>query len=130
MRVVRKFGGVASMQAALKNVGLEIDRSTIFKWFGDRSRGNGGRIPATMWEDILAAAQIEGIFLTSEDLDPRPYTAKDTPRLAQDYLDDPYYGGHQDAEFQDNPEIVAMKIPNQWFDIKHRGRKKPRGYKE
>ena len=126
-RVISKFGGVTALQTALLQVGLELSRSAIFKWFNEgRSRGNCGRIPAAMWEDILNAAQLEGVFLTSEDMDPRPIVPKDFKRVAEDLIDDPYYGGHQDEEFQDNPELVALNIPSQRFDHKHRGRNDPR----
>lgn len=71
-RVIRKFGGAARLCLILKALGKPRALSTIYRWgYPDEAGGLGGLIPHTALPDVLAAARVEGIVLSSEDLDPR-----------------------------------------------------------
>ncbi|MBS4045463.1 MAG: hypothetical protein KG075_09455 [Alphaproteobacteria bacterium] len=78
-RVFARFGGVPKLHQALKALQeFRRDRrpvrdiSTIYRWdLPAKNGGTGGLIPAKAMNDILAAARLEGIVLTPEDLFPR-----------------------------------------------------------
>jgi hypothetical protein len=73
-RVLFKFGGARSLAAILKSIGRPISPSAIYKWTYPANRdGTGGLIPTRALSDVMAAARAEGIYLSSEDLDPRVY---------------------------------------------------------
>lgn len=73
--VITKFGGATKMAKAMKEVGRPRCRVQITKWTLPRSQGGtGGIIPNGAIPDVLLAARHEGIYLSSEDLDPRPKT--------------------------------------------------------
>lgn len=72
-RIIAKFGGIPQMVLIFKAIGRPLNPSTILRWTYPRSTkgGTNGLIPSARWEDIFAAALVEGIVLTSYDLDPR-----------------------------------------------------------
>ena len=74
-RVIAKFGGVPLLVAALANIGHPYSKTSIYRWLYPRGKngGTGGIIPHTALLEVLEAARIEGIIITSEDLDPRRY---------------------------------------------------------
>ena len=70
-RVIQKFGGPAQLWRALVTAGYHRDLATIYRWRYSKPHGTGGRIPSGAWDGIHAAARLEGIYLTAEDMDPR-----------------------------------------------------------
>lgn len=66
-RVIQKFGSVDRLAKALSQVDCPKDLSTIHRW-----RYADGLIPSFCLPYVVQAARLEGILLTSEDLDPRP----------------------------------------------------------
>jgi hypothetical protein len=72
-RVIAKFGGARDLARAFQAINKPKDPSTIFKWTYPKSKGGtGGLIPTRVWPDVMAAARYSGVFITIEDLDPRP----------------------------------------------------------
>lgn len=71
-RVITKFGGPRALRNAMASAGHPRDLVSIYRWRYPKPNGTGGRIPSSAWPGIHAAARLEGIHLTSEDLDPRP----------------------------------------------------------
>jgi hypothetical protein len=70
LRVILKFGGVYNLHRALKAVGLDLHRTTIYKWMMDPEKGGaGGLIPSKNWPHIFAAARLDGVMLTENELD-------------------------------------------------------------
>ena len=64
-RVIKKFGGPYRLAAA-----LGCSPSTVYRWTYHRPRGTGGLIPATIMPEVLLAAELAGVSLTSKDLTP------------------------------------------------------------
>lgn len=71
-RVIDKFGGVPRLLELLEKAGLKRNRSSVHRWRYPKAIGGcGGVIPSHDWAFVIRAAQLDGIVLTSEDLDPR-----------------------------------------------------------
>ena len=67
-RIIEKFGGHKRLAAV-----LGVHRATIYRWTWPREKGGtGGVIPTKMVSQIIRAARVEGIFLSSDDLFPGP----------------------------------------------------------
>lgn len=64
-RVIKKFGGPYRLAEL-----LDCAPSTIYRWTYPRPRGTGGLIPSSMLPEVLLAAELAGIKLTSKDLTP------------------------------------------------------------
>lgn len=80
-RVILKFGGVGKLLKALRNVGCDYAKSSVYRWIMPRTapgKGTGGFIPQRALKDVLEAARIEGLIITSEDLDPRRFPVSAT----------------------------------------------------
>lgn len=61
--VIRKFGGVYEMAAA-----LGVKPSTVYRWtYPPGKQGTGGIIPSRKREAVKRAARREGILITKED---------------------------------------------------------------
>lgn len=74
-RVFRKFGGPARLSHILKAIGRPKTYTALYFWdYPLEKGGGGGLIPSKAWPDIFIAARWDGIVLTPEDVDPRPYT--------------------------------------------------------
>lgn len=74
-RVIVRFGGVENLVKALAAVGKPRTKMAIYRWNHPKTKhGCGGVIPGRVWPDLLAAARMEGILLSSDELDPRPTT--------------------------------------------------------
>lgn len=74
-RVIAKFGNARDLARALARLAPERHRNpaNVYRWTYPRaSGGTDGLIPAKAMADVLAAAAIEGVFLSPDDLDPRP----------------------------------------------------------
>lgn len=70
--VVKRFGGVRTFLEALSSVGKTMNRSTIYRWrLSKEKKGTGGVVPSAVWPYIFKAAKIYGVYLSSEDADPR-----------------------------------------------------------
>lgn len=81
-RILTKFGGAMKIHLALKAIGKPKSFTTIYKWNYTREKdGTNGVIPADALVDVCEAARIEGVFLTAEDLDPRPKIIKRRRKL-------------------------------------------------
>lgn len=66
-RIIDKFGGAPRLAMA-----LNCDVSAIYKWNYEKEKGGtSGLVPSSTMPDVMNAAEILGIELTSEDLDPR-----------------------------------------------------------
>ncbi|MDP3939778.1 MAG: hypothetical protein Q8R92_16800 [Deltaproteobacteria bacterium] len=73
-RIIAKFGGVRNLMRALQRLdpGKHRDPVSIYRWTYSRERGGtGGLIPTAAIPDVMEAARLEGIFLSSDDFDPR-----------------------------------------------------------
>lgn len=71
-RVINKFGNVEKLAKALALVGHPKDVSSIYRWnLSKETNGTNGLIPSSSIPHVIEAARLEGILLTSEDLDPR-----------------------------------------------------------
>lgn len=72
-RVINRFGGIPALVKALHNAGFTKQRAAIYKWTyaKGQSGGTGGIIPTQNIPEILKAAELEGVILTANDLDPR-----------------------------------------------------------
>ena len=71
-RIISKFNGVDNLSKALELVGYPKDSSSIYRWsYPKAKRGTAGIIPSFCLPYVIEAARLEGILLTSEDLDPR-----------------------------------------------------------
>ena len=67
-RIIEKFGGHKRLALI-----LGIHRATVYRWTWPTARGGtGGVIPTKMVAQIIRAARVEGIFLSSDDLFPGP----------------------------------------------------------
>lgn len=75
-RVIAKFGGpyrLAKAVAALGDPAKTLNPASVYRWQYDKSKGGtGGLIPTSSLALVLEAARYDGIFLSTEDLDPRP----------------------------------------------------------
>jgi hypothetical protein len=72
-RIIKKFGGVPNLQAALSAIGCPRSKSIIYRWTYTRENGGtNGLIPSAVLFDIVVAGRKLGIELSSEDLDIRP----------------------------------------------------------
>lgn len=68
--IIDKFGGTAKLANA-----LTCDPATIYKWTYPKDKGGtDGLVPSSTMPAVLKAADILGIDITSEDLDPREDT--------------------------------------------------------
>ena len=66
-KVIEKFGGTAKLANA-----LNCDPATIYKWTYPKDKGGtDGLIPSSTMGAVLNAADVLGIDLTSDDIDPR-----------------------------------------------------------
>jgi hypothetical protein len=71
-RIIRKFGGVPRLLELLRIVGKPRNKASVYKWTYPASKGGtGGLIPTSAWPAILLAARLDGILITSQDMDPR-----------------------------------------------------------
>lgn len=69
-KIIEKFGGPAKLANA-----LQCDAATIYKWTYPKDKGGtDGLIPSSTMPAVLKAADILGIDLSSEDIDPREET--------------------------------------------------------
>lgn len=76
-RIIQKFGNVDNLTQALEAVGYSKDPSSIYRWSYAKARnGTSGIIPSFCLPYVITAARLEGILLTSEDLDPRNVSSK------------------------------------------------------
>lgn len=76
-RIISKFGGVDNLTKALAFSGYPKDPSSIYRWtYSKTENGTDGIIPSFVLPYVIDAARLEGILLTSEDLDPRPMKVK------------------------------------------------------
>ncbi len=72
-RILMKFGGPQRLARIFRAMGRSYHRVTLYKWTYPRAKGGtGGMIPTAAWGDVFDAARREGIYLTQEDMDPRP----------------------------------------------------------
>lgn len=72
-RLIDKFGGARALTRALQEAGFDINPTSVYRWTYPRDKGGtGGVIPHHSLQQIIVAARNDGIFLTTEDLDPRP----------------------------------------------------------
>jgi len=72
--IIDKFGGVASLVASLKRAGFSRHRTAIYYWTWPKARGGtNGLIPTSALLEVLAAARLEGIYITVEELYPEVY---------------------------------------------------------
>lgn len=72
-RIIDKLGGAGpgAERRLAKAIGLAP--STVYRWDYPFDRGGcGGVVPTRSWPALTSLARREGIFLTDEDLDPRP----------------------------------------------------------
>lgn len=71
-RVLAKFGGARALARILDGLGIKKDPSGFYRWTHPKSRGGtGGVIPTSAWKMLIYAARMEGILLTSDDMDMR-----------------------------------------------------------
>lgn len=71
-RVIQLFGNAYRLTEALRRVGYRISPVTVYRWnYPANKKGRGGFIPPQAWPFVVKAARIEGILLTTFDLDPR-----------------------------------------------------------
>jgi amino-acid N-acetyltransferase len=74
-RVIAKFGGpykLAKAVAALGRAGAKLNPATIYRWVYPKAKGGtDGLIPTSSLHLVLEAARYDGIFLSTDDLDPR-----------------------------------------------------------
>jgi hypothetical protein len=76
-RIFKKFGGASRLALLIKTAGFDINTASVYKWNYPRERGGSdGRIPTANWPMIMKAARLDGIIITSEDIDPRPEPVK------------------------------------------------------
>ena len=67
-RILRRFATNAAGLARL----LGREPSHVYRWGYPSSRGGtGGVIPAKGLRELVALARLQGVLLTSDDLDPR-----------------------------------------------------------
>lgn len=72
IRIINKFGNVHNLAKALEQIGHPKDVSSIYRWnMPKENNGTDGLIPSSSLSYVLEAARLEGILITSEDLDPR-----------------------------------------------------------
>lgn len=77
-RVFKRFGGARDLVRALKRAGFTKHASSVYRWnHSKKNGGTNGQIPTRAWPCILAAARLEGIFLTSEEFDPTSREVKE-----------------------------------------------------
>lgn len=76
-RIIQKFGGVKPLARLLERIGRPRDPCSMYKWLYPAPKGRGGLIPLNALNDIMYAARVEGVVITSEDLDYRPTHLKD-----------------------------------------------------
>ncbi len=71
-RIIEKFGGAMNLVRALRDAGRPRDKCNVYRWTWDREKGGtGGILPTSALQDVIEAARLEGVLLTTEDLDPR-----------------------------------------------------------
>lgn len=71
-RIVSKFGGWKALWKALVTAGFERDLTALYRWSYPKEKGGaGGVVPTHSMHQVLEAARLEGVHLTTEDLDPR-----------------------------------------------------------
>lgn len=76
-RILLKFGGARRLSRLMKACGRTKDPTSIYKWtYSKEKGGTGGLIPTAAWSDILLVARMEGLLITSEDMDPRERKVK------------------------------------------------------
>lgn len=70
--IIEKFGGVPNLVRALNAVRPQgYNPSSVYRWnYPVNKKGTGGEIPTRALKDVVRAARMEGILLTSEDLYP------------------------------------------------------------
>lgn len=75
-RVIAKFGGpykLSKAVAALGDPAKTLNPATVYRWLYPRNKGGtGGLVPTGSLPLVLEAARFDGIFLSTDDLDPRP----------------------------------------------------------
>lgn len=71
-RVIAKFGNARRLSEATRRLADEsLHRSphVVYRWTYPKERGGtDGRIPSSALDAVLAAARLEGIFITAADL--------------------------------------------------------------
>lgn len=66
-KIIDKFGGAPRLASALR-----CDVSAIYKWnYPKEKGGTDGLVPSSTMPEVIRAADVLGIELSSEDLDPR-----------------------------------------------------------
>lgn len=74
-RVIAKFGGpykLARAVAALGRADAKLNPATVYRWQYSKDKGGtGGLIPTSSLHLVLEAARWDGIYLSTDDLDPR-----------------------------------------------------------
>ncbi len=75
-RVIAKFGGpykLSKAVAALGDPAKTLHPVSIYRWVYPKAKGGtGGLIPTASMPLVIEAARYDGIFLSVDDLDPRP----------------------------------------------------------
>lgn len=72
-RVFHAFGGPRRLAELMALVGCPIDPSSLYRWNHPKiRRGCGGTVPVGNWEWLFQCAELAGVVITSEMLDPRP----------------------------------------------------------
>jgi hypothetical protein len=75
--IFSKFGSATRLHLVFLAIGRPYNKATIYKWAYPRSKGgSNGWVPTRAWPDVLAAARYFGVFITSEEMDPRSYLPK------------------------------------------------------
>lgn len=81
-RVFKRFGSANDLTKALRRAGHSKHASSVYRWgYSKKEGGTDGRIPTAAWPAILAAARLEGIFLTAFEFDPTTKPVKDRVAL-------------------------------------------------
>jgi hypothetical protein len=115
-RIFVKFGGAMRLSEILTQIGRPRAYATVFRWdYPKEKGGTGGIIPGSAWPSIMLAARFEGIFLSSEDLDPRKQLMNDLnlrafPEVIRKNDKRHYRGKYEDPERADLP--IHMKKRN------------------
>lgn len=74
-RIIAKFGNARGLAAAIARhtSWKSIAPSNVYRWnYPKEKGGTGGIIPTASQPFVIEAARLEGVFITTEDWDPRP----------------------------------------------------------
>ena len=71
-RIIAKFGTAGRLAKALDRLGvpeMARTRTVVYRWTYPKSRGGtGGLIPLEALPAVIAAAKLEGVLITPDDL--------------------------------------------------------------